>query len=56
MNNIKNHSDLKDATTVFFSYSRVDQKQALPIISAIEKAGYRVWWDGMLESRRCFMV
>jgi len=55
MNNIKNHSDLKDATTVFFSYSRVDQKQALPIISAIEKAGYRVWWDGMLEGGTSFL-
>lgn len=39
-----------EKTTVFFSYSRLDQKQALPIIRAIEAAGYAVWWDGMLEA------
>ncbi len=50
------HDD-KDAelTTVFFSYSRVDQAQALPIIDAIEAAGYRVWWDGMLEGGTSFL-
>ncbi|MGB6229712.1 MAG: toll/interleukin-1 receptor domain-containing protein, partial [Litorimonas sp.] len=36
-------------TTVFFSYSRKDRDRALPIIRAIEDAGYSVWWDGMLE-------
>ena len=39
----------KENTTIFFSYSRVDQEQALHIIAAIESAGYKVWWDGMLE-------
>ncbi len=34
---------------VFFSYSRADRKAALPIIHAIEQAGHRVWWDGLLE-------
>ncbi len=34
--------------TVFFSYSRADQAIALPIISLLEQAGFRVWWDGML--------
>jgi TolB-like protein/Tfp pilus assembly protein PilF len=33
---------------VFLSYSRDDQKAALPIISALESAGYSVWWDGLL--------
>jgi TolB-like protein len=37
------------ASTVFFSYSREDQARALPIIRMIEKAGYDVWWDGLLE-------
>lgn len=36
-------------TTVFFSYSRADQPRALPIIHQLEAAGFRVWWDGMLE-------
>jgi TolB-like protein/Tfp pilus assembly protein PilF len=41
--------------TVFFSYSRADQPQALPIIEAIEAAGYHVWWDGMLEGGTEFL-
>lgn len=36
-------------TSVFFSYSRADQARALPIIRALEDAGYCVWWDGVLE-------
>ena len=36
--------------TVFFSYSRADQEAALPIIRAIQDAGYDLWWDGMLEA------
>lgn len=39
-----------DETTVFVSYSRVDQEKALPIINMIKDAGYSVWWDGMLEA------
>lgn len=44
-----------ESTTVFFSYSRVDQLHALPIIDAIEAAGYKVWWDGMLEGGTDFL-
>jgi len=40
---------LKTAPTVFFSYSRADQKQALSIIKALEHNGFQVWWDGLLE-------
>lgn len=36
-------------STIFVSYSRDDQKRALPIIALIEAAGYRVWWDGLLD-------
>jgi TolB-like protein/Tfp pilus assembly protein PilF len=50
----KNGSDAEE-TSVFFSYSRVDQQQALPIIAAIERAGYKVWWDGMLEGGTSFL-
>ena len=32
------HTDKAEGTTVFFSYSRVDVKAALPIIAAIEQA------------------
>lgn len=35
-------------TTVFFSYSRADQKRALPLIRVLEDAGFKVWWDGLL--------
>ena len=34
--------------TVFLSYSRDDRKRALPLIKAIEEAGFKVWWDGLL--------
>ncbi|MEQ1509274.1 MAG: TIR domain-containing protein [Sphingopyxis sp.] len=34
--------------TIFVSYSRDDRKRALPIIDALESAGYSVWWDGLL--------
>jgi TolB-like protein/tetratricopeptide (TPR) repeat protein len=42
------------ATTVFFSYSREDQKYALPIINFIQEAGYAVWWDGLLAGGERF--
>ena len=38
-----------EPTSVFVSYSRGDQKAALPVIRALEQAGYSVWWDGKLE-------
>ncbi len=41
-------------TTVFVSYSRDDQKRALPIIQLLEQNGYAVWWDGMLEGGERF--
>jgi TolB-like protein/Tfp pilus assembly protein PilF len=41
-------------TTVFLSYSRDDQKRALPIIRLLEQNGYSVWWDGMLEGGERF--
>lgn len=40
--------------TVFVSYSRDDQKRALPIIKILEEAGFRVWWDGLLEGGQRF--
>jgi TolB-like protein len=37
------------SASVFVSYSRADQKRALPVIKALEAAGLQVWWDGLLE-------
>ncbi|WP_310496982.1 toll/interleukin-1 receptor domain-containing protein, partial [Sandarakinorhabdus sp.] len=36
-------------TTIFVSYSRDDRKRARPVIDALEKAGFSVWWDGLLQ-------
>ncbi|NNL89295.1 MAG: TIR domain-containing protein [Marinicaulis sp.] len=36
-------------TTVFFSYAHANRERAIEIIQALEKAGYAVWWDGVLE-------
>jgi TolB-like protein/tetratricopeptide (TPR) repeat protein len=43
-----NGVDAPPATTVFVSYSRADEKRAKPFIDALERAGYAVWWDGLL--------
>lgn len=40
---------LAQETTVFLSYSRDDQKRALPIIKLLQDAGFAVWWDGLIE-------
>ncbi len=42
------------AYTVFLSYSRADRKAALVVVRALEHAGYRVWWDGLLEGGERF--
>ena len=42
------------AYTVFLSYSRADRKAAQSIVRVLEKAGYRVWWDGLLEGGERF--
>ena len=42
------------ANTVFVSYSRADRKAALAVVRVLEDAGYRVWWDGLLEGGERF--
>lgn len=42
------------AHTIFFSYSRGDRKHAVAIVRVLEEAGYRVWWDGLLEGGERF--
>lgn len=41
-------------TTIFVSYSRVDQARALPIIKLLQQAGFTTWWDGLLEGGERF--
>lgn len=43
-------------STVFLSYSRGDQKRAQPVIAALEQAGFKVWWDGLLEGGDTFLL
>lgn len=40
---------------LFFSYSRTDQKFAMPLIRALEQQGFSVWWDGLLEGGDNFL-
>src|SRR5205085_12198400 len=39
---------------VFLSYARADAKAARAIIKLIERAGFRVWWDGLIPSGERF--
>ena len=41
--------------SVFLSYARGDQKRALTVIAALERAGIQVWWDGLLEGGETFL-
>ena len=41
-------------TRIFLSYTRQDRVRAEPIIKALETAGYRVWWDGLLDGGVAF--
>ena len=41
--------------SVFLSYARGDQKRALTVIAALERAGVQVWWDGLLEGGETFL-
>jgi TolB-like protein/Tfp pilus assembly protein PilF len=43
-----------EETSVFVSYSRADQKRAVPIIRLLESQGFQVWWDGMLQGGERF--
>jgi TolB-like protein/Tfp pilus assembly protein PilF len=36
-------------STLFLSYSHVDDAKARRIASALEEAGYTVWWDALIE-------
>ncbi|WP_179041366.1 TIR domain-containing protein [Sphingobium lactosutens] len=40
--------------TLFLSYSRDDRDRVMPIISALERRGLTVWWDGLLAGGQRF--
>jgi TolB-like protein len=40
---------------IFVSYTRDDQKHALPIVEALKAAGFSVWWDGMISGGERFL-
>lgn len=35
--------------TLFMSYAHADQARAKTLATALEQAGYRVWWDALIE-------
>lgn len=40
--------------TLFLSYSRDDRDRVVPIINALGKHGFTVWWDGLLAGGQRF--
>lgn len=42
-------SGARKAPTLFLSYSRADEPRARRLASALERAGYEVWWDARIE-------
>ncbi len=56
MEDITQESVAEDsAADIFLSYSREDRDQVLPLIRALEAAGYTIWWDGLLEAGTVFL-
>ena len=43
-----------DEDYVFVSYARADEKAAKAIIRIIERAGFGVWWDGLIPGGERF--
>jgi hypothetical protein len=39
---------------IFVSYSRKDRELALPLLSALERQGFSVWWDFQLKTGEVF--
>lgn len=42
------------ACSVFLSYSSADRKAAVAVVRVLEHAGFRVWWDGLIEGGERF--
>lgn len=44
-----------DGPSIFLSYARADAKRARPVIAALEQAGIKVWWDGLLGAGEVYL-
>src|SRR6476660_792668 len=44
----------REPFTVFLSYAHPDRAQARRLASALEHAGYTVWWDALIEGGAVF--
>lgn len=42
-------SDEEGGSTIFLSYAHADKAKAQRLASALERAGYTVWWDQLIE-------
>ena len=42
-------SDDEDRSTIFLSYAHADKARAERIATALQKSGYTVWWDALIE-------
>src|SRR5690348_12180846 len=42
------------AVTLFLSYSREDEGDARRLASALEHAGYTIWWDALIEGGEAY--
>src|ERR1044072_745475 len=42
-------SDDQAQSTLFLSYAHADKAKAQRIAAALEKSGYTVWWDQLIE-------
>jgi TolB-like protein/tetratricopeptide (TPR) repeat protein len=55
-NSVRREDLQRSEDYVFLSYARADSKAARTIIKLIERAGFRVWWDGLIPSGEGFSV
>ena len=53
-NSARNDGEQSRANYVFVSYARADEPWARALIEALEKAGIRAWWDGLIPGGKRF--
>jgi len=42
-------TDSVKSATLFLSYARADEPFARKLATALEQAGFTIWWDAMIE-------
>jgi len=47
-------ADSVKSATLFLSYARADEAFARKVASALEQAGYTIWWDALIEGGAAF--